>query len=302
MSKQIMAKTILQPLIYLAISAVTFIVCYFLAVVVSGGTIESDGLSLIMMAMYISFAIHWLLFLPSYIFQTEKFYDLTGSLTYITVLSFVVFIKQTAVHEILDLRSLLLYFCIMIWTVRLGGFLFWRVLKDGHDKRFKTILPSFSQLFMTWTLSAAWVFIQSLSALVALSALVQVEMGVICWIGLGLWIFGFGFQVLADYQKTKFKSNPSNEGKFITGGLWDLSRHPNYFGEVTLWIGISVIAVPVMSGLQYVSLISPVFGFLLIYFVSGVRMLEHRSDKKWGEKPEYQEYKRNTPVFFPKLF
>ena len=301
MSKQIMAKTILQPLIYLAISAVTFIVCYFLAVVVSGGTIESDGLSLIMMAMYISFAIHWLLFLPSYIFQTEKFYDLTGSLTYITVLSFVVFIKQTAVHEILDLRSLLLYFCIMIWTVRLGGFLFWRVLKDGHDKRFKTILPSFSQLFMTWTLSAAWVFIQSLSALVALSALVQVEMGVI-GIGLGLWIFGFGFQVLADYQKTKFKSNPSNEGKFITGGLWDLSRHPNYFGEVTLWIGISVIAVPVMSGLQYVSLISPVFGFLLIYFVSGVRMLEHRSDKKWGEKPEYQEYKRNTPVFFPKLF
>ena len=302
MSKQIMAKTILQPLIYLAISAVTFIVCYFLAVVVSSGTIESDGLSLIMMAMYISFAIHWLLFLPSYIFQTEKFYDLTGSLTYITVLSFVVFIKQTAVHEILDLRSLLLYFCIMIWTVRLGGFLFWRVLKDGHDKRFKTILPSFSQLFMTWTLSAAWVFIQSLSALVALSALVQVEMGVIGWIGLGLWIFGFGFQVLADYQKTKFKSNPSNEGKFITGGLWDLSRHPNYFGEVTLWIGISVIAVPVMSGLQYVSLISPVFGFLLIYFVSGVRMLEHRSDKKWGEKPEYQEYKRNTPVFFPKLF
>ncbi len=302
MSKQIMAKTILQPLIYLAISAVTFIVCYFLAVVVSGGTIESDGLSLIMMAMYISFAIHWLLFLPSYIFQTEKFYDLTGSLTYITVLSFVVFIKQTAVHEILDLRSLLLYFCIMIWTVRLGGFLFWRVLKDGHDKRFKTILPSFSQLFMTWTLSAAWVFIQSLSALVALSALVQVEMGVIGWIGLGLWIFGFGFQVLADYQKTKFKSNPSNEGKFITGGLWDFSRHPNYFGEVTLWIGISVIAVPVMSGLQYVSLISPVFGFLLIYFVSGVRMLEHRSDKKWGEKPEYQEYKRNTPVFFPKLF
>ena len=302
MSKQIMAKTILQPLIYLAISAVTFIVCYFLAVVVSSGTIESDGLSLIMMAMYISFAIHWILFLPSYIFQTEKFYDLTGSLTYITVLSFVVFIKQTAVHEILDLRSLLLYFCIMIWTVRLGGFLFWRVLKDGHDKRFKTILPSFSQLFMTWTLSAAWVFIQSLSALVALSALVQVEMGVIGWIGLGLWIFGFGFQVLADYQKTKFKSNPSNEGKFITGGLWDLSRHPNYFGEVTLWIGISVIAVPVMSGLQYVSLISPVFGFLLIYFVSGVRMLEHRSDKKWGEKPEYQEYKRNTPVFFPKLF
>ena len=297
-----MAKTILQPLVFLAISAVTFLICYLLAATVSSGTIESDGLSLIMVAMFISFAIHWILFVPSFIFQTEKFYDLTGSLTYITVLSFVVFIKKTTVHEMLDLRSLLIYGCIMIWTVRLGGFLFWRVLKDGHDKRFKTILPSFTQLFMTWTLSAAWVFIQSLSALVALTVISTVEMGLVGWFGLGLWIFGFGFEVLADHQKTKFKADPANDGKFITGGLWDVSRHPNYFGEIVLWLGISVMAVPVMSGLQYVSLVSPVFGFLLIYYVSGVRMLEARSDKKWANNPEYQEYKRNTPVFFPKLF
>jgi len=297
-----MAKTILQPLVFLAITVVTFLVCYLLAITVSVGTIESDGLSLIMVAMALSFAIHWILFIPSYIFQTEKFYDLTGTLTYITVLSFVVFIKKTTVHEMLDLRSLLIYGCIMIWTIRLGGFLFWRVLKDGHDKRFKTILPSFTQLLMTWTLSAAWVFIQSLSALVALTTITSLEMGWIGWLGLALWIFGFGFEVLADHQKTKFKANPDNEGKFITGGLWDFSRHPNYFGEIVLWLGITVMAVPVMSGLQFVSLISPVFGFLLIYYVSGVRMLESRSDKKWGNNPEYQEYKRNTPVFFPKLF
>ena len=300
--KQSMAKTILQPLMFLAISTATFIVSYFLATVVSVGTIESEGLSLIMMALFISFAIHYLLFIPSYVFQTEKFYDLTGSITYITVLTFVVFIKKTAVHEVLDLRSLLLYFCIMIWTLRLGSFLFWRVLKDGEDKRFRTILPSFSQLFMTWTLSAAWVFIQSLSALVALSAITQVEMGIIGWIGLALWIFGFGFEVLADHQKTKFKANPANDGKFITGGLWNVSRHPIYSGEVVLWLGISIMAVPVMSGLQYVSLISPVFGFMLIYYVSGVPMLERKSDKKWGDSSEYQDYKRNTPIFFPKLF
>ena len=297
-----MAKTILQPLVFLAITVGTFFICYFLALTVSVVTIESDGLSLIMVAMAISFLIHWILFIPSYIFQTEKFYDLTGTLTYITVLSFVVFIKKTTVHEMLDLRSLLIYGCIMIWTIRLGGFLFWRVLKDGHDKRFKTILPSFTQLLMTWTLSAAWVFIQSLSALVALTVITSVEMGLIGWLGLALWIFGFSFEVLADHQKTKFKADPTNEGKFITGGLWDVSRHPNYFGEIVLWLGITVMAVPVMSGLQFISLISPVFGFLLIYYVSGVRMLEARSDKKWGNNPEYQEYKRNTPVFFPKLF
>ena len=189
----------------------------------------------------------------------------------------------------------------MIWTVRLGGFLFWRVLKDGQDKRFRTILPSFTQLFMTWTLSAAWVFIQSLAALVALTSLQQEPFGIVGFIGLGLWIFGFIFQVVADHQKTQFKANPANEGNFITEGLWSISRHPNYFGEIVLWTGIAVMALPVMSGLQYVSLVSPVFGFLLIYFVSGVRLLENKADKKWGNNSEYQEYKRNTPVFLPKF-
>ena len=154
---------------------------------------------------------------------------------------------------------------------------------------------------MTWTLSAAWVFIQSLAALVALTSLQQEPFGIVGFIGLGLWIFGFIFQVVADHQKTQFKANPANEGNFITEGLWSISRHPNYFGEIVLWTGIAVMALPVMSGLQYVSLVSPVFGFLLIYFVSGVRLLENKADKKWGNNSEYQEYKRNTPVFLPKF-
>ena len=154
---------------------------------------------------------------------------------------------------------------------------------------------------MTWTLSAAWVFIQSLAALVALTSLQQEPFGIVGFIGLGLWIFGFIFQVVADHQKTQFKANSANEGNFITEGLWSISRHPNYFGEIVLWTGIAVMALPVMSGLQYVSLVSPVFGFLLIYFVSGVRLLENKADKKWGNNSEYQEYKRNTPVFLPKF-
>ena len=251
--------------------------------------------------MFLSFFIHWVMFIPSYIFQTEKFYDLTGSITYITLLSLVIYIKQLVVHSVLDWRSILIFSCIIIWTVRLGGFLFWRVLKDGQDKRFRTILPSFTQLFMTWTLSAAWVFIQSLAALVALTSLQQEPFGIVGSIGLGLWILGFVFQVVADHQKTEFKANPANEGNFITEGLWSISRHPNYFGEIVLWTGIAVMALPVMSGLQYVSLVSPVFGFLLIYFVSGVRLLENKADKKWGNNPEYQEYKRNTPIFLPKF-
>tara|TARA_B100000287_G_scaffold21732_2_gene21426 strand:+ start:120 stop:1016 length:897 start_codon:yes stop_codon:yes gene_type:complete len=296
-----MAKSILQPLLFLSISVVTFLVCYLLAITVQVGTIAEGGVSLILIVMFLSFLIHWVMFIPSYLFQTEKFYDLTGSITYITILSFVVYIKQLVVHSVLDLRSLIIFSCIIIWTVRLGSFLFWRVLKDGEDKRFKTILPSFSQLFMTWTLSAAWVFIQSIAALVALTSLQQVPFGLVGYLGLSLWIFGFVFQVVADYQKTKFKANPANKDNFIQEGLWSISRHPNYFGEIALWTGIALMAVPVMSGLQYVSLISPVFGFLLIYFVSGVRLLENKGDKKWGNNPDYKKYKKNTPVFFPKI-
>ncbi len=296
-----MAKSILQPLLFLSISVVTFLVCYLLAITVQVGTIAEGGVSLILIVMFLSFLIHWVMFIPSYLFQTEKFYDLTGSITYITILSFVVYIKQLVVHSVLDLRSLIIFSCIIIWTVRLGSFLFWRGLKDGEDKRFKTILPSFSQLFMTWTLSAAWVFIQSIAALVALTSLQQVPFGLVGYLGLSLWIFGFVFQVVADYQKTKFKANPANKDNFIQEGLWSISRHPNYFGEIALWTGIALMAVPVMSGLQYVSLISPVFGFLLIYFVSGVRLLENKGDKKWGNNPDYKKYKKNTPVFFPKI-
>ena len=169
-----MAKSILQPLTFLSIAVFTFLTCWLLGVTVSENTLSVNGTSLIMKAMCISFLIHGVLFIPSYLFQTEKFYDLTGSVTYVTTIGYVVYeaYQQTGG---LDIRTLVIAACIMIWTLRLGSFLFWRVLKDGEDKRFRSILPSFTQLFMTWALSAAWVFIQSLSALVAITVLARVD-------------------------------------------------------------------------------------------------------------------------------
>lgn len=295
-----MAKSILQPLINLAISVFTFLLCFLLGSAADIQTASIEGTSLIMTVFFISFAIHWVLFVPSYIFQTEKFYDLTGSLTYITAICFVLY-QLSQNNFSLDARALIISGCVLLWTIRLGSFLFWRVLKDGEDKRFRSILPSFSQLFMTWSLSAAWVFIQLLSALVAITVLNKIDFGLLGFIGLGLWLFGFIFEVLADQQKTKFKSDLSNEGKFITTGLWSLSRHPNYFGEVVLWTGVSLMALPVMTGMQYIALISPIFTFLLIYYVSGVRMLEARANKKWGNDPNYKNYLEKTPIFVPKF-
>ena len=282
-------------------SILCFVFCYLIGSLVDENTIGQGQTSLVMIAMFISFAVHIVLYIPSYIFQTEKFYDLTGSFTYFLTLSAVLYLKYLAVSSNLELRSILIFACVMIWTFRLGSFLFWRVLKDGEDKRFRSILPNFSQLFMTWMLSATWVFIQSLTALVAITTLNKADFGLLGALGLIIWVMGFSVEVVADNQKTKVRSDPNNKDKFITTGLWSLSRHPNYVGEIMLWIGISIMALPVLTGYQYGSLISPLFSFLLIYYVSGVRMLEARANKKWGKNEKYQEYKRNTPIFFPKI-
>ena len=287
-----------QQLIHYFISALIIIISFFLAnLLVNNNTIVSPT-----DAVMIIFVIHWVMFIPSYVFQTEKFYDLTGSITYLSSMSYLL-MNNAELLESSSPSAYVAYLCVMIWTLRLGIFLFLRVLKDGEDKRFRKILPSFSQLFMTWNLSATWVVIQTLPLMVVLTGGIF-ELGTWSWIhplGLALWLFGFIFQVIADNQKTKFKMDSANAGKFITEGLWSKSRHPNYFGEIILWTGLTVICIPYMSGLQYVALISPVFAFLLIYFVSGVRMLEDKANKKWGKDPEYQKYKKKTPIFVPKL-
>ena len=114
--------------------------------------------------------------------------------------------------------------------------------------------------------------------------------------GLLIWAAGFAIEATADVQKSRFRADPANRGAFIHTGLWAWSRHPNYFGEIVLWIGVAVIALPVLQGWQYVTLISPLFVILLLTRVSGVPLLEKRADEKWGGQDDYEAYKRRTPV------
>ena len=115
-----------------------------------------------------------------------------------------------------------------------------------------------------------------------------------------LWITGFLFEVIADKQKSNF--NELNKGKFISSGLWSISRHPNYFGELTLWLGITLASVSSFSGFQYIALVSPFSIYLLLNYVSGVNLLEDLAEKRWGKDPNYKKYKNETPVIFPKFF
>ena len=247
-------------------------------------------------AILLAFIIHWVAFVPAYVFQTEKFYDLTGSMTYLSVV-WITYTMSKNQYE-MSIGSLILAILISIWAIRLGSFLFLRIHKDGEDKRFRTIKPSFSQFFMTWTLSGLWVSLCSMCALTAISNPSGIVLNIPTFIGLCLFIVGFTIEVIADYQKTVFRSDPGNKNKFIKSGLWSRSRHPNYFGEIILWFAIALISFSSLNGTQYLTLISPIFTYLLLVYVSGVRMLEARGDVKWGDNEEYIKYKKETPMLF----
>jgi steroid 5-alpha reductase family enzyme len=189
---------------------------------------------------------------------------------------------------------------VSIWALRLGTFLYRRIHKSGSDSRFDDIKPSFTRFLMAWTLQGLWVFLTLAAALAAMTAQSAPPLGLVGWLGIAVWAAGFAIEVIADAQKQAFRKDPANKGRFIRSGLWAWSRHPNYFGEIVLWSGIALIALPALSGWQYVTLISPLFVYLLLTRVSGIPILESRADARWGDKPDYQAYKARTPVLFPR--
>ena len=254
------------------------------------------GNQLVTHIVLLIFFIHWLFFIPAYIFQTEKFFDLTGSFTYL-IASFYALLNAPSYN----IFSIVVISCIVCWAIRLGTFLFMRINKDGEDKRFREIKPSFSRFLMTWTLSGTWVSICLLCVLTAICSSFGVVGGKLFYFGLMFFLFGFIIEIVADYQKTLFRSKPINKNKFITTGLWSFSRHPNYMGEIVLWFGISIMSISSLSGIEYITLISPVFVYLLLTKISGVNFLEESANKKWGHLDEYKDYIRKTPKIFFKF-
>ena len=278
---------------------ITNILISVLSFAISYGIAHLTGSVIVKNAVLLAYVIHWIAYIPAYVFQTEKFYDLTGSVTYLSVVWFVFLSTYQSIS--LNFGNLILVLLISTWTIRLGLFLFMRIHKAGEDKRFRTIKTSASQFFMTFTISGLWVTLCSMCALVAISSPEGLVMNTLTYVGIILFIIGFGIEIVADNQKTAFRSIEANKDSFITSGLWSKSRHPNYFGEVLLWFAIAVISFSSLEGLQLITLISPIFTYILLVYVSGVRMLEDMNDKKWADDEQYKSYKKNTPMLFPKL-
>jgi len=274
-----------QNAVRIVLSILVFGISFFVATLTKLEIVEN--------AILLAFLIHWLFFIPAYLLKTEKFFDLTGSLTYISIMVYVVYTKNNLQEQ---LGSIILASLVILWAVRLGSFLFLRIKKAGEDKRFREIKTSFARFFLLWTISGMWVSFCSMCALTAIASNDGVIVNNIFYIGLVTFIIGLSIEIIADSQKTKFRKDPKNKDKFINEGLWAKSRHPNYVGEITLWAGVAIMSFSSLEGWQYISLISPIFTYLLLVYVSGVPQLTASGQKKWGHLESYQEYIKNTPT------
>ena len=284
-----MSKKITIPSIFISI-----LLAGLVAIGIDQGSVNISGISLIYFCCAFIFLAQWLVFIPSYIFETEHYFDLTGSLTYVSVTLLAILFTVD-----ISLRDILLALFVWIWAFRLGSFLFIRVKKAGSDGRFDLMKKDFWWFLMTWTIQGLWVFLTLAMALAAITSESKMAIDIFAIIGTLIWIFGFSIEVIADQQKTNFKDDPANKDSFITVGLWSWSRHPNYFGEMVLWIGIAVIAFPILIGWQLVALISPIFVIFLLTRISGITMLESRGYKKWKDDPAYIDYLERTSVLVP---
>ena len=157
-----------------------------------------------------AFGVQWLLFIHAWLAHTEKFFDLAGSLTYVTI-----FIAAVVLSAAYDPRSLIIAAAIIVWALRLGPFLYFRIKNSGGDRRFHSIRNSFPTFFMTWTLQGAWVYLTSCAALAAVTSSNTVGLDAMFVVGFGIWAFGFAIEVIADRQKTAFRADPDNAHRFI---------------------------------------------------------------------------------------
>lgn len=260
----------------------------------SSGGASVGGISVFALIVALAFLVQIIAFVPAFVTQSERFFDLTGSLTYITLT-----VVGAALAAPLDGRSALLVLLVLVWAARLGTFLFRRVRRSGKDRRFDKLKSSFVRFLNVWVIQGLWVTITAGAAWAAIATAQRVPMDALGIVGLLVWLLGFTIEVVADLQKSRFRAEPDNKGRFISSGLWSWSRHPNYFGEIMLWLGVAMIAFPALQGWQRITLLSPVFVILLITRVSGVPLLEAQADDKWGGQEDYEKYKARTSVLLP---
>lgn len=236
-----------------------------------------------------------LMFIPAFIFKTDKLTDISYSLTFIGIVSYLFFVcsNQTNIVQII------LYIMICLWALRLGGYLLYRIHKIGRDKRFDTMRQNFLKFLGFWFFQGITVFLILIPSIFVLEGRSFIFNG---WsiFGLSIFLFGLSYESIADAQKFKFIMLSENKNSFIHTGLWKYSRYPNYFGEICVWVGIYIYCACYLNFMTIcLSLISPVFIFILLRYISGIPLQEKSAESRFAGNADYKKYKTNTPMLFP---
>ena len=267
---------------------------------VGNKSVTFSGYSAVLYCAVICIGVQWLAWIPASMAKTERFYDLTGGLTYLAVVGFSLWAGSQS--EAPSLRELIVSLLVVIWALRLSSFLYLRIHRTGKDGRFDQLKTSPTRFLVPWTIQGLWVFLTMIVVIVINSQADSAPaLGIWDAVGLSIWLLGFGIEVVADNQKTVFNTEPNNQGKWIDSGLWSYSRHPNYLGEILLWTGIACFGISCFTGLERFAWISPIFIYLLLTKLSGIPILDRRALEKWGDDAEYQKYRENTPALFPRF-
>ena len=276
------------------------IIAFLIVSAVENNSVTFSGYSAVLYCAVICIGVQWLAWIPASMAKTERFYDLTGGLTYLTVVGFSLWAGSQS--ETPSLRELIVSLLVVIWALRLSSFLYLRIHRTGKDGRFDRLKTSPIRFLVPWTIQGLWVFLTMIVVIVINSQAGSAPaLGIWDALGLSIWLLGFGIEVVADNQKTAFNTEPNNQGKWIDSGLWSYSRHPNYLGEILLWTGIACFGISCFTGFERFAWISPIFIYLLLTKLSGIPILDRRALEKWGDDVEYQKYRDNTPALFPRL-
>lgn len=245
--------------------------------------------------LLVSLLINGVFFLVAALLRTDVFTDITYSLSFVALAAIMLIFAPSP-----SLAAIVAASAVMLWAVRLGGYLFWRILHIKVDHRFDDKRGSFLKFGAFWLLQAvsAWVIMLPVYGFFA-SARAATLSPALLVPGLAVFFAGFILEAVADAQKYAFKSKPESKGEFMSSGVWKYSRHPNYFGEMLVWWGIALPGAFAFRGVELLYFLGPVYITLLLLFVSGIPLLEKEAERKWGDRADYREYKKRTSILVP---
>lgn len=249
-------------------------------------------LNLVLIILLVVLCYKTLIFFLALVFKRNDIADISWGTSFILIVLLTLFLTNSNSYKFLIILVL-----VLIWGIRLAVRIFIRNRGRKEDFRYKKIREETKGLvFYVRTFLQVYMLQGLLAVVVCLPIIVtgfyKSPLSLISVLGVFVWVIGFFFESVGDYQLDKFKKNENNKGKVLQTGLWTYSRHPNYFGEITMWWGIFLISLP---SLWVITFLSPLVITLLITKISGIPLLE----KHYEGNLEFEEYKKHTSVLIP---